>query len=95
MSTEPFRLGDLMDILEHKAGLPASDRTTDASRTFTEIGLDSLAFLAVQATLETRYGFELPDMGLQHGPFSDILAAVNERLSKVGAAAPKLAKEQA
>jgi minimal PKS acyl carrier protein len=82
MITEPFRLEDLMDILEHKAGLSVSERTADASLTFTEIGLDSLAFLAVQAALEARYGFELPDEGLQDRPFSDIIAAVNEQLEE-------------
>lgn len=83
MSTQPFSIEDLMDILEDKAGLPASDRTTDASLTFTEIGLDSLAFLALQATLESRYGFELQDESLQNGTFREIVAAVNERLEKV------------
>jgi minimal PKS acyl carrier protein len=85
MSTQPFSLEDLMDILEDKAGLPEVNRTADASLKFTDIGLDSLAFLAVQATLETRYGFELPDEGLQHRPFSDIIAAVNRRLGEVDA----------
>jgi minimal PKS acyl carrier protein len=83
MTTQQFGLEDLMDILEAKAGLPASSRTTDVSLTFSDIGLDSLAFLAVQATLETRYGFELPDEGLQHRPFSDIIAAVTRRLQEV------------
>jgi minimal PKS acyl carrier protein len=82
MSTQPFRIKDLMDILEHKAGLPARDRTADASLTLDAIGLDSLAFLAVQATLETRYGFELPDEGMRHGPFADIIAAVNEQIGE-------------
>jgi acetyl-CoA carboxylase biotin carboxylase subunit/minimal PKS acyl carrier protein len=86
MSTQPFRLEDLMDILEHKAGLPESDRTADTSLTFTDIGLDSLAFLVVQATLESRYGFELPDEGMQHRGFSDIVAAINERLVEVDVA---------
>ncbi|WAL63438.1 acyl carrier protein [Amycolatopsis cynarae] len=85
MSTQPFRLEDLMDILEDKAGLPASDRTADASLTFTEIGLDSLAFLALQATLESRYGFELQDESLQNATFREIVDAVNERLEKVKA----------
>lgn len=85
MSIQPFSLEDLMDILEDKAGLPEVNRTADASLKFTDIGLDSLAFLAVQATLETRYGFELPDEGLQHRPFADIISAVNRRLGEVGA----------
>ncbi|AHH97478.1 hypothetical protein GCM10010174_06920 [Kutzneria viridogrisea] len=86
MSAQPFHLEDLMDILEDKAGLPAADRTTDASLTLEAAGLDSLAFLAVQAALETRYGFELPDEGLQHAPFADLVAAVNERLDQVNVA---------
>lgn len=86
MTTQPFTLEDLMDILEQKAGLPADGRTSDASLQFTDIGLDSLAFLSVQATLESKYGFELPDEGLQHRPFADIIAAVNKRLQEVNAA---------
>lgn len=86
MKTAPFGIEDLMDILEQKAGLPASNRTADTSTRFTDIGLDSLAFLSVQATLETEYGFELPDEGLQHRPFADILAAVNERLQQADVA---------
>jgi acyl carrier protein len=86
MKTAPFTLEDLMDILEQKAGLPAANRTVDASTRFSDIGLDSLAFLSVQATLETRYGFELTDEGMQHRPFSDILAAVNERLAELDVA---------
>ena len=83
MGAQPFRLKDLMDILEHKAGLPAADRVTDDRLTLAAIGLDSLAVLTVQATLETRYGFELPDEGMRHRPFADVVAAVNERIEAV------------
>lgn len=86
MSTQQFRIEDLMDILAEKAGLPDSNRTVDTSVKFTDIGLDSLAFLSVQATLETKYGFELTDEGLQHRPFADIIAAVNRRLQEVDVA---------
>ncbi|MBB5896209.1 acyl carrier protein [Kutzneria kofuensis] len=80
MSAQPFRLENLMDILEHKAGLPAADRVTDERLTLAAIGLDSLAFLTLQSVLEARYGFELPDEAMRHRPFADIIAAVNERL---------------
>jgi acyl carrier protein len=60
MTTTSFTVPDLMDMLTVKAGLPAQAHTSDPDETLIGIGLDSLAFLAVQTELVDRYGFELP-----------------------------------
>jgi acyl carrier protein len=80
MSTQRFSITDLMDILVRRAGLPEDARSGDANQTFTDVGLDSLAFLQLQVELQERYGFELPDDRPQAYTFGDIVASVNERL---------------
>ncbi|WP_432564341.1 acyl carrier protein [Kineococcus sp. SYSU DK003] len=51
-----FTLEDLMDLLVAKVGLPASARTDDPDAMFTDLGLDSLAFLQLQTELQQTYG---------------------------------------
>lgn len=81
MTHQEFGLDDLNEILVAKSGLPPEERATDPDRTFVDVGLDSLAFLALQGELDDRFGFELPDeAGSQ--TFAEILAAINDRLSQ-------------
>ena len=61
MPDTTFTLSDLMTLLTEKAGLPASSHTTDPDAHFSDIGLDSLAFLSMQTELQDRYGTEMPD----------------------------------
>ena len=61
MPDTTFTLSDLMTLLSEKAGLPATAHTTDPDAHFTDIGLDSLAFLSMQTELQDRYGTEMPD----------------------------------
>jgi acyl carrier protein len=75
MPRQRFTQSDLMDLLVETAGLPAADRSMDPAATFTDVGLDSLAFLQLQAELSQRYGIELPD-DQAHGTFGDIVASV-------------------
>jgi minimal PKS acyl carrier protein len=82
MSTQRFSISDLMDVLVRLAGLPQEARSGDANHTFSDVGLDSLAFLQLQAELQGRYGFELPDDRPQAYTFGDIVALVNERLAE-------------
>jgi acyl carrier protein len=77
--THQFGLDDLYEILVGKAGLPPEDRVDDLGCTFADAGLDSLAFLALQAELDDRFGFELPDEAGRQ-TFGEILEAINQRL---------------
>ena len=86
MSEQPFTIDDLMTLLVTKAGLPSQARTDNPAATFDDVGLDSLAFLQMQAELQDRYGCELPDDNPRRYPFGLITAYVNEHLSREGAA---------
>ena len=79
MPTPQFTIGDIMEILVTKAGLPRDAVTTDLSATFADIDLDSLAFLQLQAEIADRYGLELDD-GHPHETFGEILVLINGAL---------------
>lgn len=77
-----FTIDDLMQLLVTKAGLPAQARTDNPLRTFGDLGLDSLAFLQLQAELQTQYGLELPDDSPLSYTVGEIVASVNEHLAR-------------
>jgi acyl carrier protein len=81
MPTENFSIDDLMTLLVSKAGLPAQARTENPQWTFADIGLDSLAFLQLQAELQTKYGVELPSEKPLAYTFGQIVSHVNESIS--------------
>ena len=85
--TPTFTLDDLMALLTKHAGLPESDQTTDASAGFADVGLDSLAYLAMQTALADDYGVEMPDDKPDHYTFGEIVEVVNSRLSNRSLAA--------
>ena len=70
-----------MALLVAKAGLPAPDRTDDPHKTFADVGLDSLAFLQLQAELQAATASSCPTTGPQSYTFGEIVADVNERLA--------------
>jgi len=80
MRERRFDMTALMDILVRKAGLPPADRTDDPAATLDDVGLDSLAFLQLQAELQEWYGFELADDRPQQ-TFGEIVAQVEDRLA--------------
>ncbi len=87
MQTEKFTIDDLMTLLVAKVGLPTEARTDNPQRTFADIGLDSLAFLQLQAELQNAYGVELPTEP-QSYTFGQIVDQVNGRVpSKQGSVA--------
>jgi acyl carrier protein len=86
MATSEFTISDLMDLLVQKVGLPPAERREDPSATFADFGLDSLAFMELQAQLDTRYGVELPDDRPDAYTMNEITAVVNDHLAKQGAA---------
>lgn len=71
-----FTMTDLMALLTKKAGLPAAAQTADPSAGFEDVGLDSLAFLAMQTELQDRCGVEMPDDKPDHYTFGEIVAIV-------------------
>jgi acyl carrier protein len=82
MSDAPFTLDDLMDLLSEKAGLPPESRTTDPDACFSDIGLDSLAFLSMQTELHDRFGTEMPDDDAARYTLGDIVATVSAAQSQ-------------
>ena len=76
-----FTMVDLMALLTKKAGLPATAQTTDSSAGFEDVGLDSLAFLAMQTELQDRYGVEMPDDKPDHYTFGEIVTIVQTQFS--------------
>jgi acyl carrier protein len=73
-----FTLDDLMGLLTAKAGLPVSAHSTDPDARFSDIGLDSLAFLSMQTELHDRFGTEMPDDSPERYTLGEIVATVNE-----------------
>jgi acyl carrier protein len=73
-----FTLADLMSLLTAKAGLPPSAHTTDPDARFSDIGLDSLAFLSMQTELHDRFDTEMPDDSPERYTLGEIVATVNE-----------------
>ena len=51
---DTFTISDLMTLLTKKAGLPIEDQTDDPSARFSDVGLDSLAFLEMQTATGGR-----------------------------------------
>ncbi|MGY1747245.1 acetyl-CoA carboxylase biotin carboxylase subunit [Blastococcus sp. SYSU D00695] len=86
MPDPSFTLDDLMDLLTEKAGLSATARTSDPDARFSDIGLDSLAFLSMQTELRDRYGTEMPDDSPGRYTFGEIVAAVAESREATGMA---------
>ncbi len=80
MPTQKFSIDDLMTLLVAKAGLPAKARTDNPQGTFADIGLDSLAFLQLQAELQNEYGVQLPTERPLAYTFGQIVSHVNETI---------------
>lgn len=76
-----FTMDDLMALLTLKTGLPVAAQTPDETKTFEDIGLDSLAFLAMQTKLQRRFGVEMPDDNHYLHTFGDIVETVQAKLA--------------
>ena len=59
--TQTFTFADLKDILVSRVGLPPSQIVEDSSASFEDMGLDSLAIVEMQLTIQQQYGFIIPD----------------------------------
>ncbi len=78
---DTFTISDLMTLLTKKAGLPIADQTDDPSARFSDVDLDSLAFLEMQTGLRDAYGIEMPDDQTEHYTFGEIVDVVQSHLA--------------
>jgi acyl carrier protein len=82
MLTQPFTLNALQEILTEYAGLPADELPDDLDTPFVDVGLDSLAIVAIQHGVEQRCGIEVPDADAHRmASAASVLGYVNERLA--------------
>jgi acyl carrier protein len=61
MAVREFTFDDLKNILVNRVGLPEDAVGDDPSRSFEDMGLDSLAFVEIQLAMQQDYGFTIPD----------------------------------
>jgi minimal PKS acyl carrier protein len=71
----------LFEFLVTRAGLPEGDLPATLDVTFEDIGLDSLAYLQLQAEVLDSTGVELPADPPPGYTLADILGAVNLAIS--------------
>lgn len=79
---DSFTISDLMTLLTKKAGLPIESQTDDPAARFSDVDLDSLAFLAMQTELASAYGVEMPDDRPEHYTFGEIVDVVQSQLAR-------------
>jgi len=58
---EQFSMADMKDILVNRVGLPEDAVGDDPSRSFDDLGLDSLAFVEIQLAMQQEYGITIAD----------------------------------
>lgn len=83
MTQQTFSLDDLVDILVRRVGLAEQNRTNSTELRFTDLGLDSLAFLELQIHLNETYGVEMPDDRAHAYTLGDIVETVRHGLDRV------------
>ena len=81
-SASVFGTTELMDLLCKKVGLPAARRTDVVDTYFIDLGLDSLAFLQLQAELDRNYGVQMPDDQAHLYTVADIIDIVQGHLNQ-------------
>jgi minimal PKS acyl carrier protein len=82
---EQFSMADMKDILVNRVGLPEDAVGDDPSRSFDDLGLDSLAFVEIQLAVQQQYGFTIPDEDAQTIlTMQDAIDYTNRRLQEQG-----------
>ena len=59
--TQEFTFDNLKEILVNRIGLDEGVVTNDPNLSFTDMGLDSLAFVEIQLAVQQQFGFTIPD----------------------------------
>ena len=82
---QQFSMADMKDILVNRVGLPEQDVGDDPSKSFDELGLDSLAFVEIQLAVQQQYGFTISDEDAQQiHTMQDAIDYTNRRLEEQG-----------
>jgi minimal PKS acyl carrier protein len=82
---EQFSMADMKDILVNRVGLPEDAVGDDPSRSFDDLGLDSLAFVEIQLAVQQQYGFSIPDEDASTiHTMQDAIDYTNRRLQEQG-----------
>jgi acyl carrier protein len=82
---EQFSMADMKDILVNRVGLPEDAVGDDPSRSFDDLGLDSLAFVEIQLAVQQQYGFSIPDEDAATiHTMQDAIDYTNRRLQEQG-----------
>jgi minimal PKS acyl carrier protein len=80
---EEFSMQDMKDILVGRVGLPEDTVGDDPSKSFEDLGLDSLAFVEIQLAVQQQYGFTIPDEDAQTiHTMRDAIDYTNRRLAE-------------
>jgi acyl carrier protein len=80
---EKFSFDNLKSILVDRVGIPEEEVVDDPKTTFSDLGLDSLAFVEIQLAVQQEYGFTIPDEDAQNiVTFHDAIEYTNRRLQE-------------
>jgi acyl carrier protein len=80
---EQFRMEDMKDILVNRVGLPDEAVGDDPSKSFEDLGLDSLAFVEIQLAVQQQFGFTIADEDAQNiHTMQDAIDYTNRRLQE-------------
>jgi acyl carrier protein len=58
---QTFSMADMKDILVNRVGMSDETVGDDPSKSFEDLGLDSLAFVEIQLAVQQQYGFTIAD----------------------------------
>jgi acyl carrier protein len=80
---QTFSMEDMKDILVNRVGLSEETVGDDPSRSFEDLGLDSLAFVEIQLAVQQQYGFTIADEDAQQiHTMQDAIDYTNGRLQE-------------
>ena len=80
---ERFSFDDLKSILVDRVGIPEEEVVDNPSTTFSDLGLDSLAFVEIQLAVQQQYGFAIADEDAQSiVTFQDAIEYTNRRIQE-------------
>ena len=80
---EQFSMQDMKDILVNRVGLPDEAVGDDPSKSFEDLGLDSLAFVEIQLAVQQQFGFTIADEDAQNiHTMQDAIDYTNRRLQE-------------